>query len=218
MLFNRRYLFTFDAPADNGAGGGDGGASKGDPEKSQTWEAYLESLPDDVKSLYETHVGGLKSALKSERDKAKDLAAKEKRLAELEEAEAKRQGEKLTEKEKLEKALAAKDAEIAAKVAALEAVQTEANQVRIRAEVRLQAQALGFADLDDVYKLADLTGVEIADGKVTGVEAALKKLAESKPYLLKSEDKKQTKGTPPGPTRKKPEDTQTQPRRPVVRF
>lgn len=56
----------------------------------------------------------------------------------------------------------------------------------IRSEVRMVAGVMGFASPDDAYHLAELTEVQLdGDGNVQGVEAALKKLAKDKPYLLK---------------------------------
>lgn len=53
----------------------------------------------------------------------------------------------------------------------------------------LKVSTFKWRDPEAALKLADLSGVEIdADGKVTGLEAALKKLAADKKYLL--EDKK----------------------------
>ena len=48
--------------------------NQGDGGTPATWEAYLESLPEGVKGLYDVHVGGLKSALEAERMQSKDLA------------------------------------------------------------------------------------------------------------------------------------------------
>jgi hypothetical protein len=53
----------------------------------------------------------------------------------------------------------------------------------------LKVSTFKWKDPEAALKLADLSGVEIgADGKVSGLEAALKKLAADKKYLL--EDKK----------------------------
>jgi hypothetical protein len=51
---------------------------------------------------------------------------------------------------------------------------------------------------EDAFELADMEGVEIsADGKVTGLEKALKSLQASRPYLFASEDAGATgQGTP----------------------
>jgi hypothetical protein len=58
-------------------------------------------------------------------------------------------------------------------------------------EVAIQAGKLGIVDPDAAHKLADLSKVAIGeDGSITGVEDALKALAEAKPYLVQA-------GTPP---------------------
>lgn len=55
---------------DPNAGGGEGGAAGGAPESYETW---LAGQPAEVKSLLDGHVGGLKSALQSERERNKGL-------------------------------------------------------------------------------------------------------------------------------------------------
>jgi len=53
----------------NGAGGaGQTG------QAAATWETFLQQQPENVKTLFDVHVTGLKSALQSERDQHKDLA------------------------------------------------------------------------------------------------------------------------------------------------
>jgi len=43
-------------------------------ETQATWEAILETLPEETRALYESHTQGLRSALESERRAHKDLA------------------------------------------------------------------------------------------------------------------------------------------------
>jgi len=49
-------------------------SAPGNDAGSQTWEAWLATQGDDVKSLFEGHVKGLKSALDAERSQRSDLA------------------------------------------------------------------------------------------------------------------------------------------------
>lgn len=217
MLFFPKGL-NFDA--DDGKSGGAAAPPAGDPQAGGDFAQWLEGQTDEVKSMYEKHTAGLQSALKSEREKSKGVADKLKRLEELEEAEAKREGEKLTEKEKLEKAIAAKDKDVADAKAAAETAQAGARQTLIKAEVRIQARELGFADLSDVEKLADLTGVSVDDdGGVTGVKEALEKLAKAKPYLIK--DGTKPPGSPPktpvGKT-SSPKPDNNKPAKPFIKF
>lgn len=84
------------------------------------------------------------------------------------------------EKTELQKAQEAAAKAKADKEAALQA----ANQRLIRAEVVLKAAELGIIDAEAAYALMDRSGVTVSDdGKVTGVEQALKQLLEAKPYL-----------------------------------
>lgn len=57
----------------------------------------------------------------------------------------------------------------------------------LNAEVKVEANELGFADYEDALALADLTEVKENDkGDLEGVKEALKALAEKKPHLLKA--------------------------------
>jgi|GEM_PF-6015885 len=57
---------------DEGAGGG--GAGDGSNEHaSLQFETWVAGQPDEVKAMLESHTGGLKSALQSERERAKGL-------------------------------------------------------------------------------------------------------------------------------------------------
>ena len=68
----------------------------------------------------------------------------------------------------------------------LDAVMKAANDKLITAEIRVQAAALGFVDSDDALALVDRSKIAVDDkGDVTGVEDALKALAEKKPHLIK---------------------------------
>lgn len=109
------------------------------------------------------------------------------KLAEYEKAEEERRKAEMTEKERLEaeKEEALKKAEEAeAKIQ--EAIQ-KANERLIKAEFRLLAKEAGIrADaLDDAYKLADFSGVEVTDdGEVKGIDEVVKTLKKTKPYLV----------------------------------
>jgi len=179
MLTNK--IFKVYAPD---TGGNDGAPPAGELPKTDdqaTWDAWLGKQPDDVRKMYETHVGGLKTALTSEREKAKAATAQAKRLAELEDAENKRKEAELSELQKAQ----AKQTELEARLNQ----QTEQIKAdRIRSAVEITAMKMGFQDAEDAYRLADLAEVEIAEnGSVKNVEKALKALAEKRPYLIKTQ-------------------------------
>ena len=68
----------------------------------------------------------------------------------------------------------------------LDAAMKAANDKLISAEIRVQASVLGFVDTEDALALIDRSKVAVDDkGAVTGVEEALKALAEKKPHLIK---------------------------------
>jgi|GEM_PF-1923151 len=69
----------------------------------------------------------------------------------------------------------------------LKAEREKAYQRLLTAEVKVQANELGFADWEDALKLADLSGAKENDkGEIEGVKEALEKLAQAKPHLLKT--------------------------------
>lgn len=71
----------------------------------------------------------------------------------------------------------------------LTAAEARAQDLVIRLSVERTARKLNFIDEDDAYRLIDRKAVEMDDdGEPTNVEALLKKLAESKPHLVKSAD------------------------------
>lgn len=109
----------------------------------------------------------------------KEAAARRKKLEEYEAAEARRKEAEMTEAQKLEKRASEAEAE---------AVQTKEkmNLVLIRAEIKVKAVEMGFADVEDAFNLLDKSKIEISeDGNVNGVKEALDALAKNKPYLLK---------------------------------
>jgi len=61
-----------------------------------------------------------------------------------------------------------------------------AKTASISAAVTISAAHLGFADPDDAVKLMDASKVTYEDGKVSGVDEALKALSTAKPHLLGS--------------------------------
>jgi hypothetical protein len=195
MLFQPKFIRYFHSD-DSGGGGdppsgnGDGDAKKEEdqsPAKDQleTWEKFLETQPDDIKTLYASHTAGLRSALQKERDAAKLTGPQRQRLQELEKLQKDREDAEKTETQKL-----------ADQVASLTSQLTEAKDVHneqlIRLSVIAEAAALLFKNPEDAYLLVDLEGIEVdEDGKIKGISSALKELAKKKPYLLKSSDEKQ---------------------------
>ena len=145
-------------------GAPDGGMSNGDG--GQTAAAELAAELERVKA-----------ALKAANSES---MTRRKRLEELEAAEAERAAAQLSEVEKA-KRLAA-DAEAKA-----QAAEERLRTARLRNAVVVAASKLNFYDPEDAFRLADLGDAQVGDdGKVTGVEDALKALAKTKPHLVKA--------------------------------
>jgi hypothetical protein len=122
-------------------------------------------------------------------DEAKKLRqeanALRKRLKAFEDAEAKAAVDKLSEKERLEK-------QIADLQKAHDAAIKQAQDTRISAEIRLQAQSLGIAP-DLAEKLIDRAAILDDEGNPANVGDALKALAKTYPMLV-------SKSAPAAPT------------------
>lgn len=102
-----------------------------------------------------------------------------KRLEELEAAEEARKAAELSEIDKAQRAQAAAEARA-------QAAEERMRTATIRNAVVLAASKASFYDPEDAFRLADLGSVEIGeDGRVSGVEEALKALAKVKPHLVR---------------------------------
>jgi hypothetical protein len=135
--------------------------------------------------------------LKRERAKTSDyddLKAKASKLDELEEAQ----------KSELEKAQERADkAEALAKAA-----EERAQAIALRSAIVAAASRLDFVDPEDAFALLDKSALKQNDeGKLEGVDEALKALAEAKPHLLKQDD--QSKARPRRQTPTLPGDNAT---------
>lgn len=97
----------------------------------------------------------------------------EQRLAELSEKE---RAEEIAKKYEEERNQYAKQ---------LEELQSTIREEKIRNAFITKAQAAGVAYIDDAYKLADLSKVEVGeDGTINGIDDVVKALVESKPFLV----------------------------------
>lgn len=147
------------------------------------FDTWLAKQPKDVQDKFSTHISGLKSALEKERASSKELTKAQKRLKELEEAEAKRAEAEMSEKERLEKRVAEAEAK-------REQAEKDLRENRVRIAIEREAVKLKFRDVEDVYKYLDPASFEITeDGKVKGAKEAVEALAKAKDYLLDKQDK-----------------------------
>lgn len=134
--------------------------------------------------------------LERERKKYVGFDDLKKKVEEYEKAIEKKKLEDMSEKERAEE-IAKKAEEEKAKLAEqLELLQKQVKQEKITNEFIKLATANNIAYIDDALKLADLSGVEVdEDGKVEGVEDAVKALVADKPFLLRAKkDPKQIGG------------------------
>ena len=96
----------------------------------------------------------------------------EKRLAEL------------SEKERLEEIAKKHETEKQTLSQELESMRESIKAEKIRSEFTKVATSNQIAYLDDAFSLADLSAVTVEDGKVVGMEDAIKALVDNKPFLI----------------------------------
>ena len=146
-----------------------------DTEEDEGFLAWIAEQPESVQQEYEEHVKGLKTALTSERRKAKTSS---KALKEYTDAEAAQKKAEMTDLEKAR----AEYSELKTTHSKLE---VQLADERLKTAVTTQAGKLDFADPEDAYTLLDLEQVEKGDdGSFKNIEALLKELAKAKPYLI----------------------------------
>ncbi len=182
----------FDAPADGGGGGGapagaananpnGGGSNAGNnPPKTFTQEEVNQLLGERAKRADEVVTKTLLDGLGLKT--LDELKAVVKKASDLEAAQ-------LTELDKARKAAEKAEAE-RLKVETETKVQIErANERLMRAAVMAEAMKPDYAfrpdALNDVWLFVDRAGIKQADGdEFEGIADALKKVAETKPYLV----------------------------------
>jgi len=128
--------------------------------------------PEELKAELEAARAALHKANKEAASRRKALEA----------FEAKEEERRQAEMSELEKAQA--------KIAELEAERANAQQeitnMRIRTALTAAATQLNFHNPDDAAEMVDWSGLSVEDGKVEGVEQAVKQLVKDRPYLIKT--------------------------------
>lgn len=128
--------------------------------------------------------------IKRERKKFADYDDLKAKLAEYEsQAEEQRQSE-LTDLQKAQEQAQQFEAKVQELMAQLEAERTKSQDQALKATYKQVASSFGIVDVEAALILSDLSAVSFDEnGEVIGVEDAVKKLVEHKPYLVA---KKQT--------------------------
>lgn len=157
------------------------GAEMAEQEPNED-QAAMANQADDAMSNANDDSAGEVEQLRAALKKANAEAARNRhKLADYEKAEQERKDAELSETERLKKQLA----EAKEQQNVLIAKNTE---TQIRAAVERTAATMRFHDPADAYALADLSVVTMdEDGKISGVNDALKALAKAKPHLVRTE-------------------------------
>ena len=161
----------------------------GAPEAGAETGDQVQVGPDDGEEFDKARaLETIRQQRESERSLEKALKETKTQLAKLEAAEKKRAQAEMSETERLQ-------AENQDLVAKLQALEQEREVLILRTAVERQAAAMGFHNPADAYGLADLSGVKLDGGEVSGVEKALKALAKERPYLIKTVEKPDIDGS-----------------------
>ncbi len=179
------FKFDLQLFADGGEGDPSAGDPKNDPKDPPVKDQPKE--PDNKLQMTQEELDTLiAKRLERERKKYEGFDDMKTKLAEYEkELEEKRLAE-LTEKERAEELAKKAEEEKQTLAQQLETLQKQVQQEKIANEFIKQATAHNIAYIDDALKLADLSAVKVnEDGKVEGVEEAVKVLVENKPFLVK---------------------------------
>lgn len=157
-------------------------------EMPQDFEKWVAEQPENIQTLYSTHLSGLTSALKTERSARK---AHEKAKKEAEADAAKEDAKKLEEKE--EYRLLAEQRQ-----AAIEALEIE--KADLAQEILIQRSRRAFREeaskqkliwasetaAADAFMTLDLESIGYDDaGDLRGLDAVVKDLAKTRPYFFR---------------------------------
>ena len=156
-----------------------------DPEVEITEDQPVDDAPvTDVQAELERTRKALAKA-------NQEAAARRKQIEAYEAEQAARAEAEMSE---LEKARAAAEKAEAERQAALQ----QASEMVLRSSIIAKAASLNFADPEDAYALLDKSDLVVEEGKVAGLDEALKGLADSKPYMIRAEKPKLGASNPGG--------------------
>lgn len=166
----------------SGAGNGSATSAMG---KAKPKDAPIPDDPDEVRAELERARAALK--------KANDQAAKQRidrnRLEELEAEKRKAETAKLSETDRIKRAVADSTARVRTLESENDALKRQNADLRIDHAVQAEAAEAGFLYPGDVPRLIDRDRVEIDPdtGKITGAKDAVARLAKDRPGLLRAQ-------------------------------
>lgn len=126
----------------------------------------------------------VKERLERERKKYANYGEMQKELEELRKMREEIERQNMTELERYKADLEKAQKALKEKEKELSDFRTQYERDKIAAEFREKARAANIEYVDDALALADLSGVSIEDGKVVGIDEVIKKLVETKPFLV----------------------------------
>lgn len=168
------------------AEGGEQEAPETNPDGQPPAETKVESPESAEKTFTQAQLDELiAKRIERERKKFADYDELKSKLSEFEsKAEEKRQSE-LTDLQKVQEQAQQFEAKVQELTAQLEAERTKSQDQTLKAMYKQVASSFGIVDVEAALILSDLSAVSFDEnGEVIGVEDAIKKLVEHKPYLV----------------------------------
>lgn len=168
------------------AEGGEQESTETNPDGQQSTETQVESPDSAEKTFTQSQLDELiAKRIERERKKFADYDELKSKLSEFEsQAEEKRQSE-LTDLQKAQEQAQQFEAKVQELTAQLEAERTKSQDQALKATYKQVASSFGIVDVEAALILSDLSAVSFDEnGEVIGVEDAVKKLVEHKPYLV----------------------------------
>lgn len=158
----------------------------GEPKTVEEPENKPQEQEKEVKMLTQEEVDRILSErIARERKKYADYEELKAKALEYEKKLEEQRLAELSEKERAEEIAKKYEEERNQYAKQLEELQNAIREEKIRNAFITKAQSAGIAYIDDAYKLADLSKVEVSDdGSINGIDDVVKALVESKPFLV----------------------------------
>ena len=197
MLFNPKRGLFFSPQNDQGAGVGADPANPEPTPPDEGQETESEETPNEEEPFDQARaMDTIKKQRENERKLAKELKAVSAALKTYQDKDKAAEDANKSELEKLTERASQleKDLQTAQNIA--QGLRLQRAFARVAGELKLNFTSAQASE--DAFDLADMSNVEIdADGKVTGLEDALKALQKSRPYLFSDGGQPEAPGTPP---------------------
>ncbi|SDZ05057.1 hypothetical protein [Thermoactinomyces sp. DSM 45892] len=151
-----------------------------------------------VKTLTEDEVNEIvRSRVNKVKEKYSDYNQLKSRLEKLMDERKQREESEMTELDRLKKSLGEKDETVGFLQKEIDLIREKAQQQKIQMIFQEKARSAGVEFVEDAYRLADLSSLQIVEGEeIRGIDEVVSKLVEERPFLLASKPKQKPIGGP----------------------